>query len=157
VGKKFAALAAQISATAGKPASAQDIAEGFLTIAVANMAKAIKQISIERGHDVTQYTLVAFGGAAGQHACMVADALGMKRVMLHPLAGVLSAYGIGLAALKTVRERTMNVPLDGAAAALDAASQALASEGAAALAGQGAAASQIHTHARAELRYDGVD
>ena len=73
------------------------MAEGFLDIAVDNMANAIKQISVQRGHDVTDYTLCCFGGAGGQHACLVADALGMTRVFIHPLAGVLSAYGMGLA------------------------------------------------------------
>ncbi len=154
---KFAALASEIAEATGKPVSAAEIAEGFLTIAVANMAKAIKQISIERGHDVTHYTLVAFGGAAGQHACMVADALGINRVMLHPLAGVLSAYGMGLAELKTIREQTVNSPLAGAAAALEKALRPLASEAAAALAAQGAEPSRIRTHAHAELRYEGVD
>src|ERR1041385_673750 len=88
---------------------------------------------------------------------MVADALGMKRVMLHPLAGVLSAYGIGLAELKTVRERTMNIGLARSAAALVEAAQALASEGVAALAHQGAKTSDIRTYARVELRYEGVE
>jgi len=157
VEERFTALAAEISATTGKPATAQETAEGFLTIAVANMAKAIKQISIERGHDVTQYTLVAFGGAAGQHACMVADALGMSRVMLHPLAGVLSAYGIGLAELNTVRERTMNISLSESAKGLAETVPVLASEGIAALVGQGARFSDIRTRVRVELRYDGVD
>ena len=82
-----------------------EVAEGFLNIAVENMANAIKQISIERGYDVTEYTLCCFGGAGGQHACLVADALGMTRVFIHPLAGVLSAYGMGLADLRALRSR----------------------------------------------------
>jgi 5-oxoprolinase (ATP-hydrolysing) len=81
-----------------------EVADGFLRIAVENMANAIKQISVQRGHDVTGYTLNCFGGAGGQHACLVADALGMKRVLIHPFAGVLSAYGMGLADLTTMRE-----------------------------------------------------
>src|SRR5688500_13119792 len=85
----------------------RDVAEGFVRIAVDNMANAIKQISIARGHDVTRYTLQCFGGAGGQHACLVADALGIGRVMIHPLAGVLSAYGMGLADMVELRQRTL--------------------------------------------------
>ncbi|MFK5073628.1 hydantoinase/oxoprolinase family protein, partial [Klebsiella pneumoniae] len=77
--------------------SPEQVAEGFLAIAVENMANAIKKISVARGYDVTKYVLGCFGGAGGQHACLVADALGMTKVLLHPLAGVLSAYGMGLA------------------------------------------------------------
>ena len=85
------------SRCAGADRDAAALAAGCIRIAVENMANAIKKISVQRGHDVTEYTLVCFGGAAGQHACLVADALGMRRVFIHPLAGVLSAYGIGLA------------------------------------------------------------
>ena len=92
--------------------SAEEVASGFLRIAVENMANAIKKISIARGYDVTRYALVTFGGAGGQHACAVADALGMERVLIHPLAGVLSAYGIGLAELRTLRESSVEKPLD---------------------------------------------
>jgi 5-oxoprolinase (ATP-hydrolysing) len=93
---------------------AEAIAEGMIAIAVANMAHAIKRISVARGHDVTRYTLACFGGAGGQHACLVADALGMERVMIHPHAGVLSAYGMGLADRSVLRERTVALPLDDA-------------------------------------------
>ena len=89
----------------------EEIAEGFLDIAVDNMAAAIRKISIARGHDVTRYTLACFGGAGGQHACRVADALGMERILVHPLAGLLSAYGIGLADVKSVREASWLKPL----------------------------------------------
>jgi len=92
--------------------SLEEIAEGFLEIAVDNMAAAIRKISIARGHDVTRYTLACFGGAGGQHACAVADALGMERILIHPLAGVLSAYGIGIADVKTIRETSWLKPLD---------------------------------------------
>ncbi len=92
--------------------SLEEIAEGFLEIAVDNMAAAIRKISIARGHDVTRYTLACFGGAGGQHACKVADALGMERILIHPLAGVLSAYGIGLADVKAIREVSWLKPLD---------------------------------------------
>jgi 5-oxoprolinase (ATP-hydrolysing) len=91
--------------------SLDDIAEGFLEIAVDNMAAAIRKISIARGHDVSRYTLACFGGAGGQHACKVADALGMERILIHPLAGVLSAYGIGIADVKTIRETSWLKPL----------------------------------------------
>jgi 5-oxoprolinase (ATP-hydrolysing) len=89
----------------------EEIAEGFLAIAVDNMAAAIRKISIARGHDVSRYTLACFGGAGGQHACRVADALGMERILVHPLAGVLSAYGIGLADVKTIRDASVLKPL----------------------------------------------
>jgi 5-oxoprolinase (ATP-hydrolysing) len=91
--------------------SPEATAEGLIAIAVANMANAIKSVSIARGHDVTRFTLASFGGAGGQHACLVADALGIETVMIHPLAGVLSAYGIGIAARREVRERTVELPL----------------------------------------------
>ena len=96
----------------GDTKSLDEIARGFLAIAVDNMAAAIRKISIARGHDVTRYTLACFGGAGGQHACAVADALGMERILVHPLAGVLSAYGIGIADLKAIRETSLLKPLD---------------------------------------------
>ena len=95
----------------GGTKSLEDIAEGFLEIAVDNMAAAIRKISIARGHDVTRYTLACFGGAGGQHACRVADALGMERILIHPLAGVLSAYGIGIADVKAIRDASLLKPL----------------------------------------------
>jgi 5-oxoprolinase (ATP-hydrolysing) len=101
-------IADQLDATK----SLKDIAEGFLDIAVDNMAAAIRKISIARGHDVTHYTLACFGGAGGQHACRVADALGMERILIHPLAGVLSAYGIGIADVKAIRDASVLRPLD---------------------------------------------
>lgn len=117
---------------------AEAAAEGFLAIAVANMANAIKAISTARGHDVTRYTLACFGGAGGQHACLVADALGMGQVMIHRHASLLSAYGMGLARISAVRERTLGIALDdGAGAAIDAAVAALSDEARAELAAQG--------------------
>src|SRR6185312_15077609 len=92
--------------------SPEDLAHGFLRIAVESMANAIKQISIQRGHDVTAYTLACFGGAGGQHACLVADALGMKRILIHRLAGVLSAYGMGLADLRVLKQKAVEAPLE---------------------------------------------
>src|SRR5918999_2131248 len=104
---KFAALAAEI----GDGRSPEEVAAGFLEIAVANMANAIKKISVQRGYDVTEYVLATFGGAGGQHACAVADALGMTQVLIHPLAGVLSAYGMGLADVTAMRESAVEAPL----------------------------------------------
>jgi 5-oxoprolinase (ATP-hydrolysing) len=155
--ERFKVLAAEITAATGKPASPEEIAEGCLLIAVENMARAIKQVSIERGHDVTHYTLNAFGGAAGQHACLVADRLGIKRVMIHPLAGLLSAYGIGLAEMRLIREQTVNVPLDGAVSRLRETADTLANDARRALAAQGVPPDRIETSTTTELRYDGVD
>ncbi|WP_165488367.1 hydantoinase B/oxoprolinase family protein [Actinomadura formosensis] len=105
---RFAALAAEIGD--GRPP--EDVAAGFLEIAVAGMAGAIKKISVQRGYDVTEYALATFGGAGGQHACAVADALGMRQVLIHPLAGVLSAYGMGLADVTAMREAAVEAPLN---------------------------------------------
>jgi 5-oxoprolinase (ATP-hydrolysing) len=91
--ERFTELAQKV----GDGRSPEEVAEGFITIAVENMANAIKKISVQRGYDVTGYALNCFGGAGGQHACLVADALGMKAVLIHPYSGLLSAYGIGLA------------------------------------------------------------
>ncbi|HYJ51550.1 MAG TPA: hydantoinase B/oxoprolinase family protein [Allosphingosinicella sp.] len=137
----------EVAERAGMEARA--VAEGFIRIAVDNMANAIKQISIARGHDVTRYTLQCFGGAGGQHACLVADALGIERVMIHPLAGVLSAYGMGLADMVELRQRTL------AGADLEIVLGELEAEAAAALVGQGVEAPEIHR--RAALRYEGSD
>jgi 5-oxoprolinase (ATP-hydrolysing) len=128
---------------------ARAVAEGFVRIAVDNMANAIKQISIARGHDVTRYTLQCFGGAGGQHACLVADALGMDRVMIHPLAGVLSAYGMGLAEMVELRQRSLG------GEALEAVLEALGGEAHAALREQGVDAVELRR--RAVLRYEGSD
>lgn len=108
----FQKLADEVNRATGRNQSTHQIAEGFLRIAVENMANAIKEISVQRGYDVTKYTLACFGGAGGQHACLVADALGMSRVFLHPLAGVLSAYGMGLANVRALRETAVERPLD---------------------------------------------
>jgi 5-oxoprolinase (ATP-hydrolysing) len=111
VSERFSVLAAEI-ASSQKSLTPEELASGFLRIAVDNMANAIKKISVARGYDVTRYTLVTFGGAGGQHACAVADALHMERVLIHPLAGVLSAYGIGLAELRALRESSVELPLN---------------------------------------------
>jgi len=143
-----------IAAATGQSLTAEAAAEGFIAIAVANMANAIKTISVARGHDVTRYTLACFGGAAGQHACLVADALGMGRVMIHPLAGVLSAYGMGLADRRVVREQTVSLPLDvEGATALDSAHERLAADATIALREQGMGDADILLSARASLRF----
>ncbi len=157
VKEKFATLAAKIRAATGQVLETEDIAEGFIAIAVEAMAKAIKQISIQRGHDIALYALNCFGGAAGQHACLVADALGIDTVMIHPLAGVLSAYGIGLADMRIVRERTLGIALDEAAAATADCERLLRNEATKGLAEQGVPVERIACTATAELRYAGVD
>ena len=108
---RFEELRQQITAATGDDRGPEQVAAGFIEIAVANMANAIKKISVQRGYDVTQYVLNVFGGAGGQHACAVADALGMTQVLIHPLAGVLSAYGIGLADVIAMREQAVEAPL----------------------------------------------
>src|SRR4029079_11801538 len=107
VRSRFSCLAHEVSIRTGIERSPEEVADGFLKIAVENMANAIKHISVQRGYDVTQYTLCCFGGAGGQHACLVADALGMTRVFIHPLAGVLSAYGMGLADVRALRQQAV--------------------------------------------------
>src|SRR5205085_4888565 len=132
----------------------EEIAEGFLEIAVDNMAAAIRKISIARGHDVSRYTLACFGGAGGQHACAVADALGMERILIHPLAGVLSAYGIGIADVKTIRDVTLLKPL---AEDFSGALRDLEQRARDALIEQHVPAERIELHSRARLRTAGSD
>ncbi len=108
---RLAELLDQVEATTGNRPDPHAAAEGLIAIAVANMANAIKAVSVARGHDPASYALMSFGGAGGQHACLIADALGMDRVLVHPLAGVLSAYGIALADRRGVRQMTLSVPL----------------------------------------------
>ena len=158
VGEKFKALANDIEAATGDARSPVEVADGFLKIAIDNMANAIKQISIQRGHDVTEYTLNCFGGAGGQHACLVADALGMTSVFIHPFAGVLSAYGMGLADLRVMRERAVEATLTDKL--LDELGETLAemvAHGLAEINRQGADASRIKVHHQLHLRYEGTD
>jgi 5-oxoprolinase (ATP-hydrolysing) len=158
VREKFRALAAEIRSATGDTRSAEEVAEGFVEIAVGNMAEAIKKISVQRGHDVTGYTLCCFGGAAGQHACLVADALGMTRIAIHPLAGVLSAYGMGLADTVAMRERTVEVKLTPTGLpALEAALDELERAASAELAAQGVAPERVLIVRRLHLRYQGTD
>jgi 5-oxoprolinase (ATP-hydrolysing) len=152
--ERLEAVARDANAALGKTLSPHEIAEGFLRIAVDNMANAIRKISIARGHDVTRYALACFGGAGGQHACQVADALGMERILIHPLAGVLSAYGIGLAEVKAIREMSWLKPLeedfsDGLAQLESKAHRALAE--------QGIVPENIRLERHARLRMPGSD
>lgn len=152
------ALAAQANAETGRALTAEEAAEGFLAIAVENMAAAIKKISIARGHDVTTYALVSFGGAGGQHACRVADALGMSQVFIHPMAGVLSALGMGLADLIELREAAVEKELTPEVVAeCGAALDRLDVDATAALAAQGIASAAITVARRLALRYRGTD
>ncbi len=158
VRQRFDDLAARIGQGTGRPTSAEAVAAGALQIAVASMANAIKRISVARGYDVTGYTLQCFGGAGGQHACAVADALGMQQVLIHPLAGVLSAYGMGLADQIAMREASVELALD--AAGLQAARSRLTALTEAAVAevvAQGVPAARIRPVQRLLLRYQGTD
>jgi 5-oxoprolinase (ATP-hydrolysing) len=147
-------LRGDIERATGKKLALDEIAEGFLEIAVDNMAAAIRKISIARGHDVTRYTLACFGGAGGQHACRVADALGMERILIHPLAGVLSAYGIGLADVKSFREMSWLRPLGDDFSAPLAELEELARQD---LVAQGFTPARIVLNRRARLRAPGSD
>ena len=154
----FEALAAEIRLATGHAATPEALAEGFITIAVQNMAEAIKSVSIQRGYDVTRYVLNCFGGAGGQHACLVADALGMTRVMLHPFAGVLSAYGMRLAEVRSIRQTTVAAPLEAAGdATLAARVSALDHQARGDLTGQGFADAALTTQVRAEIKFAGSD
>ena len=150
----FADLAVEI----GDGRTPEEVAEGFITIAVENMANAIKKISVQRGYDVTQYALTCFGGAGGQHACLIADTLGMKTILIHPLAGILSAYGMGLADIRANRQRAIEEPMT-----LEndmnwwQVMEELAKENRDELARQGINPGDTKTNTRAHLRYAGTD
>jgi len=158
VGQKFAELTARIEADTGDKRTPRQVAEGFLRIAVENMANAIKQISVQRGYEVTEYTLNCFGGAGGQHACLVADALGITRVFIHPLAGVLSAYGMGLADLRVMREHAVEAVLsDDVLGEVAKILDGLEAESRAELVRQGVEPSRIEAIRKVHLRYEGTD
>ncbi|MCK9512348.1 MAG: hydantoinase B/oxoprolinase family protein [Pigmentiphaga sp.] len=158
VTERFRQRADEVAAATGREWSPEQLAEGYLEIAVGNMAEAIKQISVQRGHDVTDYALTTFGGAGGQHACLVADALGMSTVFAHPLSGVLSAYGMGLAEQSEMRQRTMELTLDEAAMpALERAGNELAEAAAEALALQNLPREAVRARRFAHLKYRGSD
>ena len=148
----FAALAKKT----GK--SPEEIADGFIKIAVENMANAIKKISVQRGYDVTRYALNCFGGAGGQHACLVADALGMTKVLIHPFSSLLSAYGMGLADIRATRQQAIEEDFGAKSlASLKREGARLGKDAKAEVAGQGVPAASIKVHVRAHIRYAGTD
>ncbi|MDR1828434.1 MAG: hydantoinase B/oxoprolinase family protein [Methylobacteriaceae bacterium] len=154
VRRKFTELAERI----GDGRSPEEVADGFIRIAVANMVEAIKKISVQRGYDITRYALNCFGGAGGQHACLVADALGMTDILIHPLSGLLSAYGMGLAEIRAVRQKTVNVDLDDSApTAVAATARVLEDACRAELDAQGVAGEAATVSVRAHIRYAGTD
>jgi 5-oxoprolinase (ATP-hydrolysing) len=153
VREAFGALAKEVGGK--KP---EEIADGFIKIAVENMANAIKKISVQRGYDATRYALNCFGGAGGQHACLVADALGMTRVLIHPFSSLLSAYGMGLADIRATRQQAIEEDLGAKAlAALKREGARLGKDAKAEVAGQGVPAAQIKIFVRAHIRYAGTD
>jgi len=154
VRKGFAKLAKDV----GDQRRPEQVADGFIKIAVENMANAIKKISVQRGYDVTRYALNCFGGAGGQHACLVADALGMTHVLIHPFSSLLSAYGMGLADIRSVRQQAIEEPFgEKARAALARAARKLARSVIDEVSGQGVSADKITKQVRAHIRYAGTD
>jgi 5-oxoprolinase (ATP-hydrolysing) len=154
VAGKFSALAEQV----GDGHTPEQVADGFIRIAVENMANAIKKISVQRGYDVTRYTLNCFGGAGGQHACLVADALGMTSILIHPLSSLLSAYGMGLAENRSVRQQAIEQLLnEKSRATLVRIGSRLAGATIKEVAGQGVPKDKITAHIRAQVRYAGTD
>ncbi|MDH5489625.1 MAG: hydantoinase B/oxoprolinase family protein [Rhodospirillaceae bacterium] len=158
VNELFSKLALEVEKASGKKQTPQSIAEGFLHIAVENMANAIKKISVEQGRDITEYTLNCFGGAGGQHACLVADALGMESILIHPLAGVLSAYGMGLADFTAIRTRAVEQSLDDKSLAdADNILGELAIDGQGEIEAQGISEENTKILRKIHLRYLGTD
>lgn len=158
VRRSFVALAGEILSATGDDRSPEQVAEGFLRIAVANMANAVKKISVARGHDITRYALTTFGGAGGQHACAVADELGIRTVLVPPMAGVLSALGIGLADTTVIRERAVETELvPTARTGLVDVADALERQAREALVAQQIPAEQTRVIRRVHLRYQGTD
>ncbi|PND38782.1 5-oxoprolinase [Paucibacter aquatile] len=154
----FEALAVQMSVASGRPITAEEVASGALEIAVGAMANAVKKISVARGYDVSGYSLQCFGGAGGQAACRVADALGMSVVLAHPLAGVLSAYGMGLADQIALREASLELPLDAVGlAAARALADRLHKAARTELLAQGLAGDRLLQQTKLQLRYQGTD
>ena len=157
--QKFSDMAERVTAAQGKPVSAEQVAEGFLRIAVENMANAIKKISLQRGYDITEYTLNCFGSAAGQHACLVADALGMETIFLHPFAGVLSAYGMGLAEIRVLRQAQIGFDFvaDSVEQKIAGQYRQLADSARRAVRQQGVGEQHIALVTKVHLRYEGTD
>ncbi|MEU6609742.1 hydantoinase B/oxoprolinase family protein [Streptomyces shenzhenensis] len=155
---RFTALAHGIRERTGDDRTPEQVAEGFLQIAVANIANAVKRISVQKGHDVTRYALTTFGGAGGQHACMVADSLGIRTVLVPPMAGVLSALGIGLADTTAMREQSVEAPLEAASMpGVRATADDLETAARAELLAEDVPEDRIEVTRRAQLRYDGTD
>ncbi len=155
VRERFDTLTEEITRDSGADRTPEDIAEGFLRIAVENMANAIKKISVQRGYDVTKYTMNCFGGAGGQHACLIADTLGMQSIFIHPFAGVLSAFGMGLADVRALREHQFGRGLDALAEAEEVVAR-LGDDARAEVAEQGIPADRIEVVAMAHIRPDGA-
>jgi 5-oxoprolinase (ATP-hydrolysing) len=155
---RFQELAETMKAEMGGERTIEDIAAGYLQIAVENMANAIKEMSIRRGYDVTEYALCCFGGAGGQHACLIADTLGMETVFIHPYAGVLSAYGMGLADIRSVKERSIELPLDqDALLKIQTVLAELGFEAKAEIQPQLTDSDHLRVEERLHVRYDGTD
>ncbi|WP_324788544.1 hydantoinase B/oxoprolinase family protein [Streptomyces sp. H51] len=158
VRERFTALAHEIRGKTGDDRTPEQVAEGFLQIAVANIANAVKRISVQKGHDVTRYALTTFGGAGGQHACMVADSLGIRTVLVPPMAGVLSALGIGLADTTAMREQSVEAPLRPASMpAVRRTADDLEAAARAELLAEDVPHDRVRVTRRAQLRYDGTD
>ncbi|HZK06550.1 MAG TPA: hydantoinase B/oxoprolinase family protein [Actinomycetaceae bacterium] len=158
VRQRFTALAAEIAAATGDNRTPEEVATGFLRIAVANMANAVKKISVMKGHDVTRYALTTFGGAGGQHACAVADLLGIRTILVPAMAGVLSALGMGLADVTAMREQSVEEKLSGELVPrLRALAADLESATTAELTDERVPVGRMHVERRAHLRYDGTD
>ncbi|GGN71666.1 5-oxoprolinase [Streptomyces albiflavescens] len=155
---RFAALAHEIRQRTGDDRTPEQVAEGYLQIAVANIANAVKRISVQKGHDVTRYALTTFGGAGGQHACMVADSLGIRTVLVPPMAGVLSALGIGLADTTAMREQSVEAPLKASSMpSILKTADDLECAARAELLAEDVPEGRIQVTRRAQLRYDGTD
>ncbi len=158
VRRKFTELAKEIDKASGDTRTPEQVAAGFLAIAVERMAHAIKKVSVQRGYNVSEYTLCSFGGAGGQHACAIADALGMKQIIIHPLAGVLSAYGIGLADVTVLRQRSVEARLgESLLSKLESMFAELEEQSVNELIAQRVASENIRVVRRAHLRYEGSD
>nr|WP_328826684.1 hydantoinase B/oxoprolinase family protein [Streptomyces ureilyticus] len=155
---RFVVLAHEIRETTGDDRTPEQVAEGYLQIAVANIANAVKRISVQKGHDVTRYALTTFGGAGGQHACMVADSLGIRTVLVPPMAGVLSALGIGLADTTAMREQSVEAPLEASSMpGVQKTADDLEGAARAELLAEDVPEDRIRVTRRAQLRYDGTD
>jgi 5-oxoprolinase (ATP-hydrolysing) len=154
----FEALAARVTAATGRATSAEAVAEGCLQVAITNMANALKVVSVQRGHDLRSYTLISFGGAGGQHACAVAQELGIPRILVHPMAGVLSALGMGLSHVGNLRRVTLELPLAATStSALERAAAELTAELRAELRAQGIDVRNAEVRSRAYLKFTGTD